>query len=216
MKSTFIVSPDYRKKGKYNVYCVLDIETTGTSYKTSEITEISIHKYRNGKRVDKYHSFVKISRPLPPFIRIFTPHITDELLAREGKDLDVVIKEVKDFTKGSILVAHNGVTFDLLFLKAACIKYGLKPLSNPIIDTLRLSRSTFPNERYHTLGDVCRRMQVNYDEDRAHSADYDVDVLWQVFWNFAVGLKKIGVNLEDGLQEANEAIFNMFKKTKSS
>ncbi|AEW44998.1 DNA polymerase III, polC-type [Mycoplasma haemocanis str. Illinois] len=55
MKSTFIVSPDYRKRKRYNVYCVLDIETTGFNHKIEEITEISIHRCCNEKRVDKYH-----------------------------------------------------------------------------------------------------------------------------------------------------------------
>ncbi|CBY92144.1 DNA polymerase III, alpha subunit, Gram-positive type [Mycoplasma haemofelis str. Langford 1] len=206
----FIINTDYQREDQYNVYCVFDIETTGLNPLFDEITEIAIYKYSNKRRIATYHSYFKISEPLKQHIKDLT-HITDELLAEKGQDLEVVLKEVKDFTQGSVLVAHNGIEFDFPFLNAKYIKLGMEPLSNPLIDTLRLSQTIFSEEKYksHSLGAICKRVGVEYDLEHAHSADFDVDVLWQVFmYSLEPKLKEWGVNLEDGLKEANDAVFN--------
>lgn len=39
-------------------YCVLDLETTGFSFRTEKITEIGIMKVRNGEVIDELSTFV--------------------------------------------------------------------------------------------------------------------------------------------------------------
>ena len=94
--------------------------------------------------------------------------------------IDVAIHEIKEFIGDAILVSHNA-EFDVGFLDAAYKANGLGPVTNPVIDTLSLSRYLFPTSRNHRLGTLCRNMEVNYDEDKAHRADYDAEVLLEVW-----------------------------------
>ena len=41
-------------------YCVLDLETTGFSPVTEKITEIGIMKFKDGKVIDKFSTFVNL------------------------------------------------------------------------------------------------------------------------------------------------------------
>ena len=75
------------------------------------------------------------------------------------------------------------ITLSLIFhfLQESLKKLGLPPLSNPVIDTLPLSRFLFPESKRHTLGALCNNLEVKYEEESAHRADYDAQVLNDVF-----------------------------------
>ena len=81
---------------------------------------------------------------------------------------------------GTVLVAHNGY-FDYGFLNAAVKKIGKKPLDLPMIDTLPLARAVLPGRSAYRLGNIARNYHIAYNEDEAHRADYDAEVLSQVF-----------------------------------
>ncbi|MBS2905023.1 hypothetical protein KFV96_28305, partial [Klebsiella pneumoniae] len=49
-----------------DIYCVLDLETTGFSPKLEKITEIGIMKVKDGKVIDKFSTFVNPEKPIPP------------------------------------------------------------------------------------------------------------------------------------------------------
>ena len=84
-------------------------------------------------------------------------------------------------------------------LKAA----GYPILTNPVIDTLALSRYLFPESRSHRLGSLCRNMEVTYDEDSAHRADYDANVLNTVWQPMLASLTK------DNLTMTHEELGNL-------
>lgn len=46
-------------------YCVLDLETTGFSFRTEKITEVGIMKVRNGEVIDEFSCFVNPEKPIP-------------------------------------------------------------------------------------------------------------------------------------------------------
>ena len=100
-----------------------------------------------------------------------------------------VLPEILEFIKGSILVTHNA-SFDYSFLQQALIDNGFEPINNPVIDTLALSRYLFPESRLHNLGSLCRNMEVEYDTESAHRADYDARVLNEVWQAMMVKLTK--------------------------
>src|SRR5699024_3876745 len=54
-------------------------------------------------------------------------------------------------------------------------------ITNPIIDTLPLSRVLDKDSSKHSLGAIARRQNIDYDEESAHRADYDAYVLKEVF-----------------------------------
>ena len=102
--------------------------------------------------------------------------------------------QILDYLKDAILVTHNA-DFDISFLQEALKNLGLPPLDNPVIDTLALSRYLFPSARRHSLGALCKNMDVFYDEDAAHRADYDATILNEVWQPMIVQLTKNNLQL---------------------
>ena len=94
-------------------YCVLDLETTGISYKTEKITEVGIIKYKNGEVIDEFECFVNPEKPIPPKVVEIT-HITDDMV-KDAETIDKVIPKIIDFIGDSVLVAHNA-DFDIGYL----------------------------------------------------------------------------------------------------
>ena len=67
-------------------FVAFDLETTGLSHKTDEITEIGAAIYRDGEIVDQFQTFVNPGRPLTQQIIDLTG-ITDDMLIDEFENL---------------------------------------------------------------------------------------------------------------------------------
>ncbi len=156
-------------------YCVLDLETTGISYKTEKITEVGIIKYKNGEIIDEFECFVNPEKPIPPKVVEIT-HITDDMV-KDAETIDKVIPKIIDFIGDSVLVAHNA-DFDIGYLKYNFEKYGYK-LENTYIDTLRLAKAIFPDLKKYKLGLIADSLKIKVDV--AHRALDDVKTLVAVF-----------------------------------
>lgn len=74
---------------------------------------------------------------------------------------------------------------------------------NPVIDTLDLARSMQADRKGYRLGQIARSYGIRYDEDVAHRADYDAEVLAQTYMNMLNDLKHIK-NLQE-LQDMQTA-----------
>ena len=159
-------------------YVSFDLETTGLSSRMEEIIEIGAVKMKNGMQEDSFQTFVNPGKPLSAFTTELTS-ITNDMV-KDAPNLEEAITKFLEFSKGCILVAHNGI-FDISFIKNAMDKLGFPKLTNPMIDTLPLSRYLYSEHRSHTLGAVARRFNIEYDEEVAHRADYDAKVLANVF-----------------------------------
>lgn len=155
-----------------------DLETTGLSSRMEEIIEIGAVKMKNGMELDRFQSFVNPGKPLSSFTTELTG--IDNNMVKNAPDIKEVLAKFLEFCKDCILVAHNAI-FDVSFIKEAINRLGFPKLTNPIIDTLPLSRYLYSEHRSHTLGSVARRFNIEYDEEVAHRADYDAQVLANVF-----------------------------------
>src|SRR5687768_2359988 len=91
-------------------FCVLDLETTGGSATTCDITEIGAVKFRGGEIQGTFQTLVNPGTGIPPFITVLTG-IT-EMMVREAPPLESVLPFFLEFCRGSVLVGHN-VRFDL-------------------------------------------------------------------------------------------------------
>ncbi len=159
-------------------YVVFDLETTGLSTRHDYIIEfgaVIMHKGMVGEHKD---FFLKPPIPIPQNISELT-HIQDSDVA-SARTFKEAYKEILDFIGDRVLVAHNA-SFDYGFLNEELKRIGEKPLTNPVIDTLDFSRSLFKNRRSYSLGHIARQYGVAYDEEVAHRADYDAEVLASVF-----------------------------------
>ena len=159
-------------------YVVFDLETTGLSTRHDYIIEFgAVLMYKGTERARK-DFFIKPPVKLREFIKNKT-HIQDSDLAK-ARTFKECKDEILEFIKDRVLVAHNA-SFDFGFLNAELDRIGETKLTNTVIDTLDLSRSLYPEKRRYTLGNMANTFAIEYDDEAAHRADYDADVLSQVF-----------------------------------
>lgn len=163
---------------KEATYVIYDVETTGLSAKYDHMIEFGAIKVHQGQIVDRLQCFIK-----PPIqISDFTTELTSitQKMLDNADPLEVELPRILDFMKDSVLVAHNA-SFDYRFMRVACERIGVAPIENTVIDTLDLARAILKNRRYYRLGHVARHYKIAYDEDVAHRADYDAEVLANIF-----------------------------------
>ena len=158
-------------------YVVFDLETTGLSTRHDYIIEFGAVLMYRGMVKEVKDFFVKPPIEIPLTI-VNKTHISNDDV-KNAKTFAEVKDEILGFIKGRVLVAHNA-SFDYGFLNEELNRLGLPSLNNPVIDTLDLARSMF-RRRSYSLGNVCKQYGVIYDEEVAHRANYDADVLAQTF-----------------------------------
>jgi DNA polymerase-3 subunit epsilon len=127
-------------------YVVFDVETTGPAAgKGGAITEFGALKVVRGEVVEEFSTLVNPGRPIDPFVVRLTG-ITDRMVA-DAPSVSEVMPRFERFVEGSVLVGHN-VNFDCSFVTAA---RGGIPLTNPVLDTLKLARCLVPGLRRYRL-----------------------------------------------------------------
>lgn len=136
-------------------YVVVDLETTGLDPSYDEIIEFAAVRIENGTAVSEFQSLVKPAFPIDGFITELTG-ITNEMLST-APSMESMLPRFIEFVGTSVVVAHNA-NFDVNFLYDACISH--KPFGNDFIDTMRLSRRLFRQERHHRLGDLTERFGI--------------------------------------------------------
>lgn len=155
-------------------FVVFDLETTGLSKQDDRIIEFGGVKLRNGMVIERLQMFVNPGFSLTDHISRLT-NITNDDLINAKREQDYV-QEWEAFFKDCVLVAHNA-SFDQGFINEAFKRCGLNELKIPVIDTLDLSRALFEDKRSYRLGNIAKYLKLSYDEDIAHRADYDAEVL---------------------------------------
>ncbi|WP_243408032.1 DEDD exonuclease domain-containing protein [Frankia canadensis] len=163
-------------------FVVVDLETTGTSAATSEITEIGAVRVRGGEILAEMSTLVRPSAGIPPMVSVITG-ITDAMVATAPAEAEVV-PTFLEFARGAVLVAHNA-PFDLGFLRAAVERCGYPQPAWEHLDTLRvarrvISRDEAPDCRLGTLARLFRSTTAPCHRALA-DAQATVDVLHGLF-----------------------------------
>jgi DNA polymerase-3 subunit epsilon len=162
-------------------FCVIDLETTGTSPLEESITEVGALKVRRGEVIGTFETLVDPGRPVPQFVRILTG-IGDETVAG-APFIDGVLPDLLEFTSGTVLVAHNA-RFDVGFINASLARNGYEPLANPVVDTALLARKLLAGEvRDHKLSTLAAHLRCGHQPCHRAFADVlaTVDVLHTLF-----------------------------------
>ncbi|MGM9873963.1 MAG: PolC-type DNA polymerase III [Bacilli bacterium] len=177
-QQTYIFNPKDIELNKAK-YVVLDTETTGLSCRYNRMIEFGAVKVEKGTVVSSFDTLINPGIKIPEKITKIT-HITDEMV-KDKPTIKEALAKIVEYVEDAILVTHNA-EFDINFINEELKRNGMPILTNPVIDTLSLARHLYPENRKFRLGDICRRMDINYDSEAAHRADYDALVLndvWQ-------------------------------------
>ena len=173
-------------------YCILDLETTGFSFRTEKITEIGIMKMKNGEVIDEFSCFVNPEKPIPQRV-VEVTNITDDMV-KDAETIDKVFPKMLEFIGDSVLVAHNA-DFDIGFLKYNAGELGYS-LENTYMDTLRLAKELFPDYKKYKLGIIAENLGIKVEV--AHRALDDVDTTVKVLKVMLDMLKEKGAKkIED-------------------
>jgi DNA polymerase III subunit epsilon len=138
-------------------FCVVDLETTGASAATCEITEVAAARFRGGECLGTFQTLVDPGAPIEPAVSALTG-ITDAMV-RTAPPVSTVLPSLAEFVGGAVLVGHN-VRFDVSFLDAALALDERERIGLRTIDTVglarRLLRDDTPDCRLATLARVLR------------------------------------------------------------
>ncbi len=139
-------------------FVVVDLETTGGSPASCEITEIGAVRVRGGATLGEFQTLVRPAAAIPPFIAVLTG-ITDAMVAT-APALSSVLPMFLEFARGAVLVAHNA-PFDVGFLRRGAERLALPWPGFAVVDTARLgrralSRDEAPNCKLATLARLFR------------------------------------------------------------
>lgn len=167
-------------------YVVYDTETTGLNSRVDQMIEIGAVKVKNNEIIARFDELIACDHPLPKIITELT-NITDEMLV--GKDSEEnVTRRFLEFIGDRPLVAHNA-QFDIAFVENAVKKYNLGEFNNTVIDTMGLARNLYPEWRNHKLSTLVKNLEVEWDEDKHHRADYDCEGTSKCFYKMLYSLK---------------------------
>ncbi len=186
-------------------YCVLDIETTGLSFRTEKITELGAVKYKNGEIIDRFECFVNPEKLIPEEVIKIT-NITNDMV-KDAQTIKEILPKFLEFIGDSVIVAHNA-DFDVGFIKYNAEKLGYK-LENTYIDTLRLAKDLFPDYKKFKLGIIAEKLGIKVEV--AHRALDDVLTLVKVFKVMLDILKQKGAKIIEDIDKLGEGQID-FKK----
>jgi DNA polymerase III subunit epsilon len=170
-----------------------DLETTGLSPANDEIIEIGAVKFCFQKvagRMDvvekgTYQSLVKPDRHIPEEASRVN-HITDDMVENAPSAKEVLPAFLRFCGQSSMLVAHNGHSFDAPFLREACRRAGIATPRLPVLDSLKIARNLMRENGSFKLSDLAQRLaasgeiKLKLEQGELHRALYDCQVLAQV------------------------------------
>ena len=180
----------------------LDIESTGLSTIYNTIIELGVIEIINGEVKTEYtklfgggHSSMYLVRKIH--------HIKDS--ERKGKQtFKECAEKIADFLSNSIIVTHNGNSFDLPMINQKLKDAGYQIDNYRSIDTLQLVRKMRKNEgvdddkkqqKRNTLGSLCQEFGLTYggeDGKNAHrgleDAEATLDLLFYLINNNKIDL----------------------------
>lgn len=137
-------------------YAIIDIETTGTSYKTGKITEIAIIIHNGTQIIDEFTSLVNPEQKIPYQITQLTG-INDRMV-RDAPKFCEIARKIIEITQDCVFVAHNA-SFDYNFIRQE-FKYLFYEYDREKLCTVKLSRKLIPGRRSYSLGNLCGELKI--------------------------------------------------------
>ena len=147
----------YNHKVMDNNIVVFDIETTGLNPEIDQIIELGAVKIEKGNIIEKFSTFVKPTIEIPFEVMELT-HITNEMV-EDAPEIEDVIRQFFEFSKGCVLCGHNIINFDIKFIRRFGSYQNLE-FNNDIIDTLNEARVSRLKISRFNLGTVTKALGI--------------------------------------------------------
>jgi CRISPR-associated endoribonuclease cas2 len=128
----------HRTKLDSKDFVIIDIETDGLDKEKDYIIEIGAVKSVGG-RISEFQSLISYEGTLPKHIVAMTG-ITTNMLKTNGKNVEVVLKNFKEFIGDLDIIGYN-VSFDIEFINIALSKFELENLENKRYDLMKFVKN---------------------------------------------------------------------------
>jgi DNA polymerase III subunit epsilon len=138
------------------VACV-DLETTGGLAAHHRVIEVGIVLLERGEVIEEWSTLVQPGLRIPPVIASFTG--IDDAMVTDAPLFEDVVDEVSRRLEGRLFVAHNA-RFDYGFLRSEFRRLGRR-FAAPVLCTVRLSRTLFPEHARHNLDTLMERFGLS-------------------------------------------------------
>jgi len=179
------------------LFCVVDLETTGTGTDAA-ITEIGAVLTQGGETRGEFQTLVNPAQHVPGMITVLTG-ITDAMV-EDAPPIGVALPSFLEFAAGAVLVAHNA-RFDVGFLQRATAAQGVEWPGFDVVDTVAVARQALHRDEVRDvkLGTLAKYFHAATQPDHRALSDAraTVDVLYGLFER----LGNLGVTTLDDLTE---------------
>jgi DNA polymerase III epsilon subunit family exonuclease len=176
---------------------VIDVETTGTDPKMSDLLEIAAVKVKGTNVVDSWSTLVNPGRPI---VGNQVHGITDKDVAGAPSPKEAAEQLLK-FVGDATVVGHN-VGFDLGFIEEAKGD-GFRFAPGSYLDTLVIAREGYPGEGSYKLPDLAKFFGVELGQ--SHRALPDAEATASLLLWFANDLPGRVAKLKDAIGDAVRA-----------
>lgn len=138
------------------MFAIIDIETTGNSYKYGFITEIAIYQHNGTEITGSFSTLVNPEVDIPYHITKLTG--IDNQMTKNAPRFFEIAKQVVELTAGRTFVAHN-VQFDYSFIKEEFNRLGYN-YNRKTLCTVQLARKFLPGFPSYSLGNLCTNLKI--------------------------------------------------------
>lgn len=146
---------------------LVDIETTGGSFRNSRIIEVAAIRYEGGEVVDQFQTLINPEVAIPYFITNMTGISNGDVAL--APTFSEIAEQLEEMMQGAVFVAHN-VRFDYSFLRHEFAQVGIdfKP---KLLCTVRLSRALYAQQKGHSLKAIIVRHNIEVQDRHRALAD---------------------------------------------
>ncbi len=150
----------------------LDLETTGLDPERDAIIEIGAVRFKDGRELDVFSTFVNPGRSIPPYITELTGIRTSDVA--DAPSLREALADLQRFVGREPVVGHN-IGFDLAFLQRHQALTG-----QSAIDTFELASVLVPHAGRYTLENLVRVLNLDVPA-QTHRALDDARMAFALF-----------------------------------
>jgi DNA polymerase III epsilon subunit-like protein len=171
----------------------LDLETTGLDTETCEIIEVAYQVGDHSAAI--IQKLFKPQTPIPFEVSGITNIDNADVEDKSAFRYSPLSEELEEFASSDRIAVTHNTDFDLAVLDRHGIKF------NRSICTYKLAWKLLPDLANHKLGTLRAYFGIPHGDGVAHRADYDVEILEQVFnklW-FLAKMDELEGNQEDAI-----------------